>query len=210
MRRIISSTAAFLFLLVTFASPSYVHAENLVTFTRGQSIVVLSAEKRGNWYYFVLEGGGEMGVPASRVAHIEEYEAPPAPAVAPGTDPTAAAPPAPAPSSGQPSVAPASAAQAAPSPNVAPAANPDDANQNPDSRANTMAPGDDWRYRTKMSGGPRPLDDGRRMGQGNRPGNARGGYGQQGAQGSRRPPFYQQLMQQQQQQQQQQNNSPQQ
>jgi hypothetical protein len=209
MRRIISSRAAFSFLFVTLGSLSFGHAEHLVTFTRGQSIVVQSAEKRGNWYYFVLDGGGEMGVPASRVAHIEEYEAPPAPAVAPGTASTAAAPPAVPPSSGQPSADPASSAQAAPPSNVAPVANPDDGNQNQDSRANTMARGDDWRYRAKMSGGPRVLDDGpggiRRMGQGNRPMGGRGGYlGQPGAPGSRRPPFYQQ------QQQQQQNNPPQQ
>lgn len=182
-------------------SLSYLHAEHLVTFQRGQSIVVQSAEKRGNWYYFVLEGGGEMGVPAQRVARIEEYEAPPAPAVAPGTAPMAAAPASPVPSPGQPSGDPASAAQAAPQANAALTATPNDGNQNPDSRANTMSRGDDWRYRTKMPGGPRLLQEGpggiRGMGQGNRPGGARGGYlGQPGVQGGRRPPYYQQQQQQ--------------
>ncbi len=52
-------------------------AAQLVTFYRGQAIVVQSVQKRGSWYYFVLEGGGEVGVPVSRVARIEEYEAPP-------------------------------------------------------------------------------------------------------------------------------------
>ena len=57
-------------------------AGQLVTFTRGQSLVVQSAEKRGDWYYFTLDGGGQVGVPAARVLKVEEYEAPPPPPAA--------------------------------------------------------------------------------------------------------------------------------
>ena len=47
-------------------------AEQLVTFIRGQSIVVQSTEMRSGWYYFTLEGGGEIGVPVMQVASVEE------------------------------------------------------------------------------------------------------------------------------------------
>jgi hypothetical protein len=53
-------------------------AAKLVTFERGQAMVVQGAERRGSWYYFSLEGGGEFGVPVNRVSRIEDYEAPPA------------------------------------------------------------------------------------------------------------------------------------
>lgn len=71
---------------LTFFAPRAV-AGQLVTFTRGQSLVVQSAEKRGDWYYLTLDGGGQIGVPAARVLKVEEYEAPP-PAPAPVRPPT--------------------------------------------------------------------------------------------------------------------------
>jgi hypothetical protein len=128
-------------------------AAQLVTFTRGQSIVVQSSQKRGEWYYFTLEGGGEIGVPAARVASVEEYESLPAPAA-----PAAALPPAAVSATG--SGAPLAAASkpqgdvSVQPPPVAQAAAP---GKNPGAPAtNSMAPGqDDWRYKVRMGGGPR-------------------------------------------------------
>ena len=74
--------------LSTFALPAV--AGQLVTFSRGHSLVVQSAERRGDWYYLTLDGGGQIGVPAARVLRVEEYEAPPpppAPVLAPPTYP---------------------------------------------------------------------------------------------------------------------------
>jgi len=125
-----------------------IQAAQLVTFTRGQSIVVQSAEKRGAWYYFILEGGGEMGVPVGRVALIEEYEPPPASAVA------AAAP-------SVPRVAAVSPAQQTAGPAMVPGnpAQPVAGGQQASASAtqpNVAAQGnDDWRYKVKMSGGPK-------------------------------------------------------
>ncbi len=143
-----------------------IQAAQLVTFTHGHSIVVQSAEKRGTWYYFVLEGGGEMGVPASRVALVEAYEPAPAPraaAAAPSIPRVAAAAPPPQQPAG-PATAPGNVAgpvaegqQAAP----------------PATQPNVAARGsDDWRYKVHMSGGPkRELPGARGMG-------AAGGRGQ--------------------------------
>ena len=130
-------------------------AAQLVTFTRGQAIVVQSVEKRGSWYYFILDGGGEMGVPASRVARIEDYEIPPQSAAA------LAAPPA-APTSSVPN------SPQAPVPMVAPGggeaeiqgslstAPPQVPPSSGDPAGNVVTQGDDdWRYRVRMGGGPR-------------------------------------------------------
>jgi hypothetical protein len=126
------------------------HAEQLVTFSRGQSIVVQSSEMRDGWYFFVLEGGGELGVPIGQVATVEDYEAPAAPAnVAPVT---AAATPA-YPGGGQPAAAqspvggnPATLPGQAAMPGANPGSQP----------ANPMAAGEDWRYKLRMNGGARP------------------------------------------------------
>ena len=45
--------------LSTFALPAV--AGQLVTFSRGHSLVVQSAERRGDWYYLTLDGGGQIG-----------------------------------------------------------------------------------------------------------------------------------------------------
>lgn len=120
-----------------------IQAAQLVTFTRGMSIVVQRAEKRGEWYYFILEGGGEMGVPASRVALIEEYDAPPASAQS--VPRVAAASPAQQPAGG--AMAPGNPAQ--------PVAGGQQATP-PATQPNVAAQGnDDWRYKVKMSGGPK-------------------------------------------------------
>lgn len=146
------------FLTALLVSAPAIQAANLVTFTRGQSIVVQSYEKRGSWYYFILDGGGEMGVPAGHVTRIEEYEAPPAPAVSP--DPTPASPVAmqtssPAPAGGSPS-APMGTNNAQPS-----AQNPAVATPNGQDPSNVMAPGyNDARFRARMSGGPAMIQPG--------------------------------------------------
>ena len=139
-------------LLGISAAASQAQAAHLVTFTRGQSIVAQSVEKRGTWYYFVLEGGGEMGVLASQVARIEDYEAPPPSAMAS------------APSQPVPSPVPATAPQGSPVDNSgglaydgsAPGAEPQAAAVQPagESTANVMSRGNDWRFRARMSGGP--------------------------------------------------------
>jgi len=122
-----------------------IQAAQLVTFTRGMSIVVQRAEKRGEWYYFILEGGGEMGVPASRVALIEEYDAPPASAAAQSVPRVAAASPAQQPAGG--AMAPGNPAQ--------PVAGGQQATP-PATQPNVAAQGnDDWRYKVRMSGGPK-------------------------------------------------------
>jgi len=150
MRGMIFRALPLALLLAVSAAASQAQAAHLITFTRGQSIVVQSAEKRGNWYYFTLDGGGEMGVLASQVARVEDYEAPPPSALASTTEqPT-------------PSPGPAAAPQGAPVDNnggqqmgavgadqqavaAQPAGEP---------TANVMSRGDDWRFRVKMSGGP--------------------------------------------------------
>jgi translation initiation factor IF-2 len=131
-------------------------AAQLVTFTRGQSIVVQSSEKKGAWYYFQLEGGGEIGVPASRVASVEEYEAPPpAPAGGAVPGPVAAPNPPAASAPGQPAPQAQSGSPGSPMAQAAPGQQADPGKQ-PDSRLNTASPGqDDWRYKVRMSGGPR-------------------------------------------------------
>ena len=83
MRRWILRAIPLAFILVGSGAASPAQAAHLVTFTRGQSIVVQSFEKRGAWYYFILDGGGEMGVQANQVVRIEEYEAPPPSALPP-------------------------------------------------------------------------------------------------------------------------------
>jgi len=156
-----SSRVLIVAFFLVAAPASLLQAANLVTFTRGQSIVVQSVEKRGAWYYFVLEGGGEMGVPASRVVRIEEYEAPPPSVGVPAAVPPPNVPP---PStSQQPAIsamdarATGGAAGGADSQTVAqtpPPAPPSEAT------ANVLAHGDDWRYKARMSGGPKPNSPG--------------------------------------------------
>jgi hypothetical protein len=126
-------------------------AAQLVTFTRGQAIVVQGVERRGAWYYFTLDHGGEMGVPVNRVARIEEYEAPPGAPAVPEPAAVASAPPA-----ASPGVVPATTPQGAAGATEAP---PADAASRPDPAAaagtNVAAPGaEDWRYKVRMSGGP--------------------------------------------------------
>jgi len=148
-------------------------AAQLVTFTRGQAIVVQGVEKRGVWYYFTLDHGGEMGVPANRVASIEEYEAPPGAPAAATTAPPAA----------NPGVVPATTPEGAP---AAAEALPSDAANRPDPASatgtNVAAPGtEDWRYKVKMSGGPRRKEGGMSP-------NGPGGPGGRGPMGGRMPP----------------------
>jgi len=189
MRKVIHKTA-FFFVVLLLGAQNLIQAAHLVTFTKGQAIVVQSAEKRGNWYYFVLDGGGEMGVPVNRVSRIEDYEAPPSP-VAPSAAPVAGGgqPPSVVPSS-QPSPDPATTAQAPAA--MAPA---DPQAQNGTSQpeaANVMSRGEDWRYRVKMSGGPRPQLQQDNPGGIRRMPGARGGPGRiqgyLGQPGGRRPP----------------------
>jgi hypothetical protein len=154
MRGWILRAVPLAFILVGFGAASTAQAAHLVTFTRGQSIVVQSYEKRGTWYYFILDGGGEMGVQANRVARIEEYEAPPPSALAP----------APAPS--MPTQAPGVAPQVSSGVNPggpesgyagsAPATDPQAGVVAPaeDSAANVMSRGNDQRFRAARSGGP--------------------------------------------------------
>jgi len=127
-------------------------AAQLVTFMRGQSIVVQSVEMRGGWYYFILEGGGEVGVPVKQVVSIEEYEAPP-PSLGSAAASSPVAPPAAAPTSPQ------AAAQAVlPQPDSGGSASrlAEPGTEPPPSQPNTAVQGDeDWRYKVRMSGGPR-------------------------------------------------------
>ena len=171
-------------LFAVLSAADGIQAVQLVTFTRGQSIVVQSAEKRGAWYYFVLEGGGEMGVPVNRVALIEEYEPPPASAAraaAPSVPNVAAVSPAqqpagPAMASGNPAQPVAGGQQAEPG-SAPPATQPNVAAQG----------GDDWRYKARMSGGPK-----REMGTAGARGALPGRKSPRGAQRQYPPPSQQQ------------------
>lgn len=156
-------------LVLAVGPASLAHAAHLVTFTRGQSIVVQSYEKRGNWYYFVLDGGGEVGVPIGRVTRIEDYEAPPETAVAPGAAAALTPPATPAGTSG------AAGVNAAPSSGSAPLANAPNSAASPGT--NVVGHGNDWRFGAKMSGGPsiQPLGGGIR-----KPPGMGGGMGAQG------------------------------
>jgi hypothetical protein len=156
-------------LLLAVGPGSLAHAAHLVTFTRGQSIVVQSYEKRGSWYYFVLDGGGEVGVPIARVTRIEDYEAPPETAPAPGVAAVLTPPATPAGAPGAAGANEAPASGSAPQANAAnPAASPG---------ANVLSHGNDWRFGAKMSGGPtlQPLGGGIR-----KPPGMGGGMGAQG------------------------------
>ncbi|HEU5179685.1 MAG TPA: hypothetical protein VFW45_02770 [Candidatus Polarisedimenticolia bacterium] len=155
-------------------------AAQLVTFTRGHSIVVQTVEKRGNWYYFTLDGGGEMGVPVKQVASLEEYDLPPAaaaPDAAAQQPPRVTAVPNPPPSA--PDAAPAPAALQS-NPGDAPAqqdpnaVDPTAGGQHPGDVGNAAPNGsEDWRSKVKMNVGGRSqqLAPGRRQGAG------MGGYG---------------------------------
>ena len=161
MKRTARHTVAMSLLIAALGPVSLARAASLVTFARGQAIVVQSVEKRGSWYYFVLEGGGEMGVPVNRVVRIEEYEAPPpstaAPAVAVTPGP-AAVPGSPAQQAGAPS---AGSPQAGVNPPGAPG-DPQAGSKSPQNPgANVVSQGDDdWRYRVQVPGGPRAQEDG--------------------------------------------------
>jgi hypothetical protein len=153
-------------------------AAQLVTFTRGQAIVVQGVEKRGVWYYFTLDHGGQMGVPVNRVASIEEYEAPAGAPATPAPEAVAATPPAP-----NPGVAPATNPEGAPAPAEPP---PADMASRPDPASaagtNVAAPGtEDWRYKVRMSGGPKRKEVGMSP-------NGPGGPGMRGPMGGRIPP----------------------
>lgn len=153
-------------------------AAQLVTFTRGQAIVVQGVEKRGVWYYFTLDNGGQIGIPVNRVARIEEYEAPPGAPAVPAPAAVAAAPVAP-----NPGVAPAMTPQGAP---IAGEAQSAEAAIQPDPASaagtNVASPGtEDWRYKVKMSGGPQRKEVGMSP-------NGPGGPGARGPMGGRRPP----------------------
>ena len=149
MRRWILRAIPLAFILVGSGVASPAQAAHLVTFTRGQSIVVQSFEKRGTWYYFILDGGGEMGVQVNRVVRIEEYEAPPPSALPPlpaPVMPTQAPAVAPQVSSGVNPGGPESGSGTEPQAGaVAPAE---------DSAANVMSRGNDQRFRAARSGGP--------------------------------------------------------
>jgi hypothetical protein len=148
--RLGTSLGIIVALLASLSATGVIQAAQLVTFDRGQSIVVQSVEKRGGWYYFTLEGGGELGVPVNRVASIENYEPPPVlaavNAAAAAVAAVAAAPPASPPATaGEPAPAVAGGQQAQEGPPAPPASQP-----------NVAAQGqDDWRYKVKMSGGPK-------------------------------------------------------
>ncbi|MCI0567495.1 MAG: hypothetical protein L0Z52_04775 [Acidobacteria bacterium] len=151
MRGWILRAMSLAFILVASGAASLAQAAHLVTFTRGQSIVVQSIEKRGAWYYFILDGGGEMGVLASQVARIEEYEAPPPPALAS------------APQQSLPAQVPGPETQASPGVNPA---GPESGSAGANPQAGAVAPaddpagnmmsrgGNDARFRAARSGGP--------------------------------------------------------
>ena len=133
-------------------------AAQLVTFTRGHSIVVQAAEKRGNWFYFTLEGGGEMGVPVKQVARMEEYDLPLASAApqAPGSPEPQRVPAAP----NAPPGAPATPAAMEGNPGSQPpqdgnAVDPSAAEQpQPLDAAGAVLPnGEEWRTRVKKNVG---------------------------------------------------------
>lgn len=138
-------------------------AAQLVTFTRGHSIVVQAAEKRGNWYYFTLEGGGEMGVPVKQVARMEEYDLPLAAAApqTPGSPEPARVTAAPNPPPAAPSAPPSAAAAMEGNPGgQAPqdgnAIDPSGAEQPQAQDAGAVPPnGEDWRSKVKMGVGGR-------------------------------------------------------
>jgi hypothetical protein len=148
MRGWIIRALPLVFLWMASGAASPVQAAHLVTFTRGQSIVVQSFEKRGVWYYFILDGGGEMGVQVNQVVQIEDYEAPPPSAIAPAAAPAMPPPPSAPPqvSSGAPEPGPGAPGTAAPPSGAAPSAD--------NAAANVMSRGNDWRFRARMSGGP--------------------------------------------------------
>jgi hypothetical protein len=162
MRGWMIRTLTLLFVLFAAAAVSPAQAAHLVTFTRGQSIVAQKVEKRGAWYYFTLDGGGEMGVLASQVTRIEDYEAPP-PSAIPAANSESIQPPTP--GSGQPPT-PSSGPQSSlgvnpggselrsgeslPATDVRGGAPvPSD-----DSSDDDQAQGNDWRVRNRMNGGP--------------------------------------------------------
>jgi len=190
MNRPILRTAVFatMFALGLAANAA---AEQLVTFTRGHSIVVLSSEKRGNWYYFALEGGGEMGVPVNQVARMEEYEPPPN--ALPAGQAAAQEPPRVTATPTPPSAAPSANGSNPSAPaNDASAVNPAATNQIPPpgaKGAEVPQADDDWRTKVKMGGGRSQAGGSRKPG-------GMGGWGAnrlQGGQGNanpynRRPP----------------------
>jgi hypothetical protein len=145
MRRWILRAIPLAIILVGSGAVSPALAAHLVTFTRGQAIVVQSFEKRGTWYYFILDGGGEMGVQANQVVRIEEYEVPPPSALPPAPAP---AMPAPAPEVVQSGVNPGGPESGSAAPAVAPDPQQDE------SAANVMSRGNDQRFRAARSGGP--------------------------------------------------------
>ena len=125
-------------------------AAQLVTFTRGHSIVVQAAEKRGNWYYFTLEGGGEMGVPVKQVARMEEYDLP----LAPAAPQSPGAPEAPR-VTAVPNPPPSAPATPGATPQDANAVDPSARGQAPtaDAAGAVVPDGEDWRSRVKMGVG---------------------------------------------------------
>jgi hypothetical protein len=147
--RILAATA------VVVSAGGALQAAQLVTFARGQSIVVQSSQMKNGWYIFSLEGGGEFGVPVAQVSSIEDYEVPPAPtppaigAAVPGQAQAGAINPAVTPAGAQPL-----AGGSAPSP-VSALASPPGASPGASQPNGMAAAQDDWRYKVKMSGGPR-------------------------------------------------------
>lgn len=171
-----------LILAIVAGTVSSVSAAQLVTFNRGQAIVVESVDHRDDWYYLTLEGGGEMGVPASLVARIENYEVPPPSAAAAATGyttpPAASSTPAAGPGMANPPAGPSPSpvANGTAGPSPSPAANGSSNPAENPAAANVMAQSDDWRYKVRMSGGPRqlgPMDRSSTIRQGIRPGGPR-------------------------------------
>ena len=156
--RLASSQGIIVALLASLSATGVVQAAQLVTFDRGQSIVVQSVEKRGGWYYFTLEGGGELGVPVSRVAGIENYEPPPVLAAVHAAAAAVAAVAAPAPASPPVSTVaqPATPGEPAPAVTGGEQAQEEPAGAPPASQPNVATQGqDDWRYKVRFSGGPK-------------------------------------------------------
>lgn len=171
------------FVATTFCWSPGIWAAQVVTFKRGQAMVVDSVEKKDGWYYLTLPGGGQLGVPAAQVTRVEEYEGPPVSEPATVTANQVA--------TGTPSGSSASVPPSAALPPVSPAVDHSYEAPAPVPRVNAAgqppAGVDDWRFKVRRGGGPRPQPGAAGLGGPGFPGRAEGGLRTTGT-FPRRPP----------------------